>query len=326
MSSSRARRSPSSWSTCVVARRSRRVVRALSTVVRARLVLAAAVVAAATFVVWPSRQATTPPSESIVRDAAARRRAFAGARRLAPGTRRRLTGECGGRARPWPSTVRTAVNGPRQSRVRNERRMASTLAPIDHEPATFLKCSRRRDGGRPSGGRPPRRLHALTRRGTRCSRRPTSRASHYESLARGARHAVARRLRGALRRPRPRLPRPGHHVLALRRGAAVPARPRAPHHRRRRVGGHRGGRAPAGARARARSWPTSTGRARSSPTASCPAGWWRARRTSTAACTGIDPDRRRAGPRRRASTSCATAPAASGCSRTTSARRRASRT
>ena len=75
--------------------------------------------------------------------------------------------------------------------------------------------------------------------------------AHYEALHDGAGDAVARRLRGALRRARPGLPRPGHHVLALGRGAAVPARPRAADHRRRRSGRSiEAGRAPAGARAR----------------------------------------------------------------------------
>ena len=69
--------------------------------------------------------------------------------------------------------------------------------------------------------------YALPMRWTRCSRRPTSPRAHYAVAARGARHAVARRLRGAVRGPRPGVPRPGHHVLALGRGAAVPARPRA---------------------------------------------------------------------------------------------------
>ena len=111
-----------------------------------------------------------------------------------------------------------------------------------------------------------------------------------QSLHAGARHAVARRLRGALRGARPRVPRPGHHVLRTRAGgAAVPARPRAPHHRRRRVGGRRVGRAPAGARARAVPGRRVRARARSSPTASCRAGWWPARRTTTAACTASIP-------------------------------------
>ena len=125
--------------------------------------------------------------------------------------------------------------------------------------------------------------------GTRCSTAPDEPRSALRVAARGARHALRRRLRRALRGPRPDLPRPGHHLLPLRRGAAVPARPRAPHHRRRRVGGHRGGRAPSGCGRSRRSSPTSTDRARSSPTASCPAGWSPARPTSTGRPPASDP-------------------------------------
>ena len=69
----------------------------------------------------------------------------------------------------------------------------------------------------------------------------------------------------------------------------VPARPRAAHHRRSRVGRHRSRRAPAGPRARALPGRRLRRRARSLPTASCPADSSRARRTSIAASPGIEP-------------------------------------
>ena len=53
----------------------------------------------------------------------------------------------------------------------------------------------------------------------------------------------------------------------------VPARPDPADPRRGRVGHHHPGGAAAGAGPGARSWPTSTGPARCSPTASCPGGW-----------------------------------------------------
>ena len=140
------------------------------------------------------------------------------------------------------------------------------------------------------GGRPPRRLHTRARVG-RDVRRSRRAAFALPVAAPGPRHALARRLRAALRGSRPRLPRPGHHLLPLRRGAAVPPRPRAADHRRRRVGGGRVRRAPAGARARA--VPRRRLRARRDP------GRRRGAAPAGGELVALPPLRRRARPRRR---------------------------
>ena len=125
-------------------------------------------------------------------------------------------------------------------------------------------------------------------RGTRCSSARRA-ALALPVAAPGPRHALARRLRGAVRGPRPRLPRPGHHLLALRRGAAVPARPRARGSSPPTSGRWSSPACASGCSRSSASSPTSTGPARSWPTASCPAGSSSARRTSTAASPGSTP-------------------------------------
>ena len=139
------------------------------------------------------------------------------------------------------------------------------------------------------GGRPSRRLPAPISRGTRCSRRPTSRArttSRCTACSARCRATTSRsaapRATGAFRdqgitfslsgeeRPFPLdlVPR----IIAADEWADVEAGVRQRVLRARGV-----------PRRRLRR------RARSSPTASCRAAWWSARRTSTAAVAGIDP-------------------------------------
>ena len=165
-------------------------------------------------------------------------------------------------------------------------------------------------------------------RGTRCSRAPTSPARTTQSLHDGARHAVARRLRGALRRARPRVPRPGHHVLALGRGAARSRSTSCPRIIAADEWAVDRGRACASGCSRSSAFLADVygpGEILADGVVPAPPGR-HARRTSTAACTGIDPPGgvrvhvagHRPRPRRRR--------AASACSRTTCARRRASRT
>ena len=105
----------------------------------------------------------------------------------------------------------------------------------------------------------------------------------------------------------------------------VPARPRAADHLAPTSGRSSSAASPSGSAPSRRSSPTSTARARSSPTASCPAGWSRRRPTSTGPRTGSSRPTA-CGSTSRASTWCATATAASACSRTTCAPRPASAT
>ena len=67
-----------------------------------------------------------------------------------------------------------------------------------------------------------------------------------------------------------------------RGGAAVPARPDSPDRHRRGMADRRDRASRSGSGRWRRSWPTSTGRAGSSPTASSPAGWSPRHRISTA--------------------------------------------
>ena len=69
-----------------------------------------------------------------------------------------------------------------------------------------------------------------TRPGTSCSKPRASPAPAVPGAARRPAPARRRRRRRPLRQPRPQLPRPGHHLLAVGRGAPVPARPGPPHH------------------------------------------------------------------------------------------------